>query len=415
MNCCHTSDSVYRNLIYILIILSWLTVPFFTLFLFLFLFYKYKSISIVFLYFLISLSFALLAYTNKSTAESATGFDTDIVRYYDAVYPITYLGLSDALLLSFAAEGVYPVFVLANAVVVLLTGDVQIISFFWVFVIYFLFFLSINNYLKYRYVLPTRKQFFYLIIVCLLGFILFTQVTEVLKQAIATSIFMYGFTLLLLKRKIGYIFILLSFGVHAITYFLLLLLFYKKISKSALIVLLVLLSFFAVFNIMEFAASILPDTEGYIGILQRKAIGYSEDITGFSNSKRYTFLCIVYFLMLLYAQFKIKSPSIVLKIGYLYLGILLMNYSVPHNFVRLINMSHFFYAFFFIEILVDKRVSRKLRLSFLNILFFLFLYTNFTMTYGRTLGGGYTSSYMDNSITKIMLSSVPEFFKQKCY
>lgn len=408
--------SAAKLVIYAVIAMAWFVSPFLTLFVLLGLFFKVKLTEkeITFFYLLISLSFALLAYTNESTAEMSGGITTDIVRYYKSVSPYVHLNLSEALNLSFTFVEIEPVYVIVSACVVSLTGDVQMISFFWIFTVYFLYFLSLKNYMRYRSISLSSHQLFCLVFISLFGFILFTQATEILRQVVATSVFMYGFTLLLQNKKKGYIYIFLSLGVHVSVIFLLFLLLYKKITKNGFLIFFIVSLFLAIYNVMEFASILLPDV-GYLGGLREKALAYTEELGGFHNSKRYLILSCLYFLMVLYVQYKIKPPSAILKTGYLYLLILLMNYSVPHNFIRFVNMSHFFYAIFFIEMLNDTHIKRPFRLCFLTGVAFLFLSLNFTMTRGRTLGKGYTSAYMNNSINDILFSSVPAFFEQKHY
>ena len=132
---------------YILLIIIWVLSPFLAIIYAIFLLNRIiintKSVKIIFA--LISLSFALLAFTQKSLFYE----DTDIQRYYDGLAPILNQDYS-VILFIFSQDILTYVFTPVNVAIVLLTRNVQYISVFWTFIIYYLFFLSISNYIEIR-------------------------------------------------------------------------------------------------------------------------------------------------------------------------------------------------------------------------------------------------------------------------
>ena len=174
------------------------------------------------LYLLISLTFALLAYTQESIN------DTDIVRYYSTFISYENAELSNIIFYNVLRDKMYYVFNPVSFFIVSVFGDVQFFSLFWIFIVYFLYFLGIENYCIYRKIELSRNQLLLFVFISIFGFILFTQVSEIIKQAVATSVFFYGFSLFLLKKRISALIVLvISIGIHSSVLLLLPILFYK--------------------------------------------------------------------------------------------------------------------------------------------------------------------------------------------
>ena len=111
-------------------------------------------------------------------------------------------------------------------------GSVQFFSLFWIFIVYFFYFLGIENYCAYRKIELSRNHLLLFVFLSIFGFILFTQVSEIIKQAVATSVFFYGFSLLLLKKKLSaLIVIIVSIGIHSSVLLFIPILFYKCLNS----------------------------------------------------------------------------------------------------------------------------------------------------------------------------------------
>ena len=355
------------------------------------------------LYLLISLTFALLAYTQESIN------DTDIVRYYSTFISYENAELSNIIFYNVLRDKMYYVFNPVSIFIVSVFGDVQFFSLFWIFIVYFLYFLGIENYCIYRKIELSRNQLLLFVFISIFGFILFTQVSEIIKQAVATSVFFYGFSLFLLKKRISALIVLvISIGIHSSVLLLLPILFYKCLNfKIARILLLgaIIMSFF---NIMQLTANILPQA-GVLALLQEKALSYTEQMWSNSSLVRYDLLMLISFLMLIFLK---KSNNEYAKnkaifIPYMYLCLILANRNVTHNYIRYVNMSYVVYAMLFLEYMNTRRILVKdFKAYFELLLIVAFLVANLHMTYYRTVGGSYLSSYMDNSLIKILSSSV---------
>jgi len=367
-----------------------------------------KSVNIIFA--LISLSFALLAFTQKSLFYE----DTDIQRYYDGLAPILNQDYS-VILFIFSQDILTYVFTPVNVAIVLLTRNVQYISVFWTFIIYYLFFLSISNYIEIRNDkwLKNRKFLSLLIIFSIFGAILFTQVTETIKSAVAISLFFYTFSLYIKNEKILRIFILLflAIGIHTQALMLLPLFLYNKIDFRPLLIVTIIIVFISPYiNIIELFLSFIPST-AWSDLLIERVSSYGTD-TGSSSSIRYIGIGIV-ILITAILLFKFNCLNNSNKFGniiLIYIIIMFLNFSNSHAFIRFANFISFIATIEFIELYMDKRL-RQLSYAFM----FMFLILNFQMTYGRTLSGGYCSSYMDNSIFKLLFSNVFDYLSYKAY
>lgn len=160
----------------------WFLFPFFSIFLVLF-FISQVQLHIRqynFLFFLMSMSFALLAYTQVSLA----AMDTDIVRYYNSYQFMVGSSFSLNSYLIFEDVLTYS-FMFVNILLVYFFKNVQIISLFWTFFIYMLFFLTVLKLFSIEGIRCTKENLFWVCFISLFGLILFTQVTETIKNAAA--------------------------------------------------------------------------------------------------------------------------------------------------------------------------------------------------------------------------------------
>ena len=82
-----------------------------------------------------------------------------------------------------------------NILLVYFFKNVQIISLFWTFFIYMLFFLTVLKLFSIEGIRCTKENLFWVCFISLFGLILFTQVTETIKNAAAFALFFYFGTL----------------------------------------------------------------------------------------------------------------------------------------------------------------------------------------------------------------------------
>lgn len=401
-----------KNTIFIiLILLFWLFAPFLTIFLVLLLFCKRLSIcQYKCMFLVISMSFALLAYTQKSLFY----LDTDIIRYYNAYYPFIDQSF-DLFSLMFVLENNLTFsFNLINVLLVCTFANVQIISIFGVFCIYYFYFLSLLKLFEHEGISISPINILLVTFISIFGFILFTQVTDTIKNAASFAIFFYAFICFICnenKLKIILLYII-GVGIHSSILMLLPLFLYKKINTQILILLFILAVLISSrINIMSLFSIILPDV-GFGSLLLKKAETYS--IVGDAQSSiRYIGISCVMLLSAIYLSinklFNVSNKY--MNIIFIYLIIMYLNYNNPDGYIRFANFAHFLFLFEFIQLLRDKK-----RYSLVIFLFIVvFIVTNFQMTYSRTLSGGYCSSYMNNSIFQILFSNVVEYLSFKAY
>lgn len=129
---------------------------------------------------------------------------------------------------------------------------------------------------------------------------------------------------------------------------------------------------------------------------------YGED-TGESSSKRYIAIGLITLVICIYLYYKgyLNNRSRVGNIILIYVTIMFLNYTNSNAFIRFANFISFIATIEFIELFIHKNIRQ---LSYIMMGAYMIL--NLQLTLGRTISGGYCSSYMDNSIFKILTSNV---------
>lgn len=410
---CKAIKRDHSNIGYVVaLFLLWSLSPYMGIFVALILILKINinETSVKTIFFFISLSFALLAYTQKSLYWEGT----DIQRYYDSLSPFINADYSSIVIL-LAEDNLTYIFTPVNVLLVSITHNVQSVSLLWTFLIYYLFFLSIYNYIDiyHKAALRDRYLIFYFTIFSIFASILFVQVTDTIKSAVSFSLFFYIFTLYLKntsKVLIG-ILLFLCVGIHSQTLMFLPIFLYKYVKfKKLLLLTIIAIALCTQVNLIDLATSILPSS-GWTEMLIERTSGYGDD-TGESSSKRYIFigfLCLavcVYLYIRKYYNDTNKIGNVIL----VYIIIMFLNYNNSNAFIRFANFISFIVTIEFVELFLHKK-TRQLSILFMVI----FMILNLQRTFGRTLAGGYCSSYMDNSIGSLLFSNIIEYLTYKAY
>ena len=336
-----------------------------------------------FLFFIIALFLGVLAFTQKTDSG-------DIFRVYQ------YTEYDANNLENVTSRFGSSLFSLTNILIYKLTGNVQYLSLFWVTLLYYLIFVSILNIFEYSGIKYSSRLLNY-VVASILCFVIYTQVTEIMKQGIATSLFFYAFTNLINERKkIAIVSIVLSLGIHATAFFFLPLYFAVAIKNQKWLFILAMLSFlFRQFNLMGFIVSSFAGV-GSLSLLVDMASGYNEkNIENFfrSDALYFTATFFMYFLYVLFVY--IRSNSVFVRVCLLMIIVLNLNYGVSHNFTRLMTMLFPFYIMLYLEL---RKINTPI--GVLATKFFLFATFVFTVTleYGRLASSSsYPTSFMDNS------------------
>lgn len=356
--------------------------------------------------FMLSLFLGLLAFTQKSLAAE----DTDCIRYYEffelfegiePLYAISSLNILE--LLNF-------VFMPASVLVISITGNVQSISFLWTFIVYFLMYMSIRR-LMIFYGCYTQRQFAIVVLITTFCFMVFVQITELLKNSAAFTVFFYGFTLYMTNGNKAAVIglIIASVGIHPSVIMLLPLLLYRKVNtKIVLVISCVVLLISLVSNVLGLLINILPGG-GYFDLVLDRFGDYDISQSGTLHyiAIQMAMLCSALFLL---CKNKGKDERLndAVNIVILYFIVSVLNYYNLTAYLRFSIFSHWLFALILIWYVQKASYSCSVRRIMKCLVVFMFLMT-LRWTLARTIGGGYCSSYMDNSITNIVFSTSSDY------
>ena len=356
--------------------------------------------------FMLSLFWGLLAFTQKSLAAE----DTDCIRYYEffelfegiePLYAISSLNILE--LLNF-------VFMPASVLVISITGNVQSISFLWTFIVYFLMYMSIRR-LMIFYGCYTQRQFAIVVLITTFCFMVFVQITELLKNSAAFTVFFYGFTLYMTNgNKVAVIgLIIASIGIHPSVIMLLPLLLYRKVNtKIVLVISCVVLLISLISNVLGSLINILPGGGDFDLVLDRFGdYDISQSGTLHYIAIQMAMLCSALFLL---CKNKGKDERLndAVNIVILYFIVSVLNYYNLTAYLRFSIFSHWLFALILIWYVQKASCNYNVRRIMKCLVVFMFLMT-LRWTLARTIGGGYCSSYMDNSIINIVFSTSSDY------
>ena len=380
--------------------------PFFALFSSFFLLLKKgsKKHERIVVYIIISLFCALLSYTQKSSGLQ----DTDIVRYYDYFRDYAKMPLFGTDLL-FNLNLLFVGFDIVSRIVVNITRDVKVFSLFWTFVSYIYFYLSIEHFIRFRRIRLNNKKWFFLIVFCTVCLQLFTQVTETYKQAVSLSLFFYGFSLTLLNRKkVGVIYIVFAMLCHLSTLLCLIMYLPRYVNSRKMWIVVGICGLIGLINSMNVMTKLLNligSNNYFLYSLVYKSEKYGEEVDGFSFSFIFVLQLLVLIVACLYIEFCTRKRVRYRNYFIPFLCLLLINLSSAHNFDRYINLAAFPMTILFLDCLTLRTKQKTLYTTVLTFFVIGMFFVNTRKVYFRTLDTtGYTSSYMDNSIPKIILS-----------
>ena len=202
-----------------------------------------------------------------------------------------------------------------------------------------------------------------------------------------------------------------NIGIHAQALMFFPLFFFRNIRFRNLLVLTVAaVCISPMVNLMQLAIDELP-SGGWGDLLLAKADDYSGDMGG-ASTKRYILIGLILLSMAVFLRRKglFDDTSRRGNIVLLYVLIMFLNYNNSNAFIRFANFCSFVATLEFLELL---KLKKEKWMSFAYMAVFMML--NLQMTYGRTLSGGYCSSYMDNSIVRIFTSNIYDYLSYKAY
>ena len=336
----------------------------------------------------------------------------DISRSYHNMEAVIELNSNQVLI--YLAATKYLIYATLNLIISKLTGNVQYTSLLWCSLIYFFCFQAIINISK--YLGHERYKLFNIFMATLFCFVVFVEAMETIKQALATSMFFYGYSCFLLKRyKRCVIVYLCSLGIHFSPLFFLPFFFLSYINLPMTLSVFFISFAFRAFNLMAFMAPIV----GSFGLaaISETAEGYSEQsYDNFSSNAPYfvgTFI-LVLGLVVMHLLLMRKEHPVITKSSLIYVAMLNLNYSNNHNFTRILLYSFPIYILIYMSFLYSHRFIRYKRLALIGILSTTFFF-HYYFSAGRfgTNPNEYQTSFMNNSILDITTSSLYGYLTYK--
>lgn len=350
---------------------------------------------------IISMFWAILAFSQKSLAAEGT----DCIRYYQSMELYETLNITESFQIVNLLELLNFVFYPVSVIAVSATGNVQVLSFLWTFIVYILTYISIRNLMEY-YGNFNQKDFANVIIVCTFCFMAFVQISELLKNSAAFAVFFYALTLYMTGGNRFYvmIFVLISIGIHPSAIMLIPLFLYKILNTKFVIVLCIVLFLISLLtDCVGFILSILPGS-GYFELLLNRFGDYGDGQTG---STHYVAIQLILMCSAFYLWYKYKSDkeiSYVINLVLLYFIISNINFYNLVAYLRFSIFSHWLFALIYIWYIKGSIGSKNVNtIKKLLVVFMLIMTTRWTLS--RTVSGSYCSSYMDNSLPKIVFST----------
>ena len=361
-----------------------------------------KNVAFCFAFFL-----AILAFTQETTSG-------DLARVYHSTESLYTTNFVDFFIKSYMVDR-YFIFSTINYLLYSIFGEIRAISFFWVFFIYYLLFLSVYYIVIYKKISYPYRTIVIIWIISVFSLVIFTQVTEIMKQAVAASIFIYSYTLYLRhKYLLALSSILITFFIHSTIIFFLPLFFVDRFKLKVVALLCVASFLFRSFNLMAFVSSVLGYLNVFPSLVEVSEVYGEYDGSFFSSNAPFFILAFWSFVILVAVDYidKYKMDPPLLKVALMYVIILNLNYSVDHNFTRMLTLLYPFYLLLLVDLFDRKRLSkRSLKMV---VLFFLLITTglNYKMVFSRiSRSSTYSTSFVDNSFLNLVRYNILDYLK----
>lgn len=368
--------------------------------------FQKKSISAktLILIVVIALFWGLLNFTQKTIGST----ETDLVRYYSSMQYAEDANLFELFLYINPLEILNFVFYPVSFSIISLSGRVEMMSFFWAFLVYLLTYIAI---LRLFWFYECNSQRIYAIVIFITSFIfmLFVEIGDVMKQSTGFALAFYAYTLYLTNGKTWQIafFNVIAIGCHPTVVLLFLLYFADRLQTKKIILLcIILLPLFSMVNWMSLVLNIIPDAGLFVELEERYS-GYAESEK--QVTAHYIIIALALFLYCIMSWRKRLSVDVPTNIALLYLLILFANISMFAAFKRFSLFAYFPFVILTISNMLENW-SAKVRLLTMFVCVIMLIST-FRYTKGR-LVGHYSSSYMDNSITEIVFSTANDYLSK---
>jgi len=404
-----TNSIKIKYLIIIAIITLWFIIPILSIPIILYIAFNHKfpftTKEKYFILFIISLSFGLIAYTVDSA-----GFETsDVVRYRDIYKDAIGQNIRDISTLNYIFNLIN--WFLANYI----SSNGQFMSLFWGSIT--MLFTLLASFKIIKYFFEDNGDLYYILMLLCIIIIPFITITEMIKETVAFSIFMFAITKKISNEKNADYYFLISLLIHPVSIILISITYFftnKYISKYIILILIISL-FFSFVNYMDFMTPLTRIPLFNILDLAEKINTY-KDWSQWGGSKRYyiisgiVFLQVEVYIWQYYKQKNIKNELSIL--GILIVSVLLFNMANPHDLARLI------FVFFPFQIIITLLDIKSFNINFdkkivIVFLFIFYISNNSIYTYKQLNSSESRQSYMNNNLSELLTSNFVDFIQYK--
>ena len=354
-----------------------------------------------FLLFMIALSLGLIAYTSGSGG----AYDSDLVRYRDSYEEAVGENIG-------YIEPVYFFFNIINWFLAnYLSSNGQFLTLFWSTMA--LSFTLFSSYKIISYYFKNEGNIHLILMLLCIITIPFIITTELIKQTIAFSVFMYALSKKITNEKHANVFFVIALLLHPQSILLIFITYFYKtkfIRKFANIILFVAVALSFV-NVLDLLAPIadMPIFES-LGISEK--MNQYRDWEEFGGGRRYyiLFAVIVLQVIVFVMQCK-KNPEISTDLpilGILTICSLLFSMANQHNFARLIFTLFPFQIIFSLLNIRTLHINRNRNVVILFLMTFYILSTSI-FTYKQLNSDESRQTYMENKWGDILTTSVIQY------
>lgn len=343
--------------------------------------------------FLLSFTLSLILVSQQSTGLH----HTDIVTYYNLYIGA---GVSNFSKTSFLYNSLELAFSKLNL-------NFQ----FFIFFQYLFYYLSCF-YLAFKFSVSSTTTIKILFIA--FGLINFVQMGEILRQNMATVLFLYSFLFFEKKKVLSFLFFSLSLGFHHSSFFLLFLAL-LSINYYLTFSIIPLSIVFAFINQNQLIAGLAcpSNPSSFICFKAKRYIDFGWEITLKEHLSLFSLAILSFGLRFLKnAKKRFKNMEAIERLCFVYLLFLLSNLSTTHNFIRFLNAGSPFFVIMFsrtYDLLIEKKKYKRLIMG----LGLIFVFYNAAAVYKRTTREGYQSTYLYGNPMNLVTMFTWEYFTKE--
>lgn len=410
-------SEVWPNLTLILVITTiWLFMPVLSILLWIF-YSAFNPANRVLSFFMIALTFGLIAYTGKSAGE----MPTDLFRYYQAHQKMTGItNIHDLLYQNVVLNGeVNILFILLSYLLAkLYPFNPQVFGLFWVTISYFFVLLMFYEFLKERSM--SKGSYLFSLIVIVIAGVPFVLTVEIIKQCASVSLLGYALMLRINGRKSSWLFAICSVLIHLSGLMLIPIFLFcrSRYVYRFLLPITIITIFFSTFNINDLLNQYAGDLMG--NGMKERAEAYTD--YGWEISRRYYLNLAVYAVIIVflgwvrYLKRKNGKEEAVyferlVAAQILACVVLFLNKGNIHNFIRYLLGYYPFYILLILTLFWVEMKKKEWFYMVVGLAIFFFGLNLVLMSFRLDPATGYANTFMDNNVLQLLLSGVSDILQ----